>query len=237
MKLTIVLPAFNEQDILAKSVSQAYDFCLANLQVDWQIVIADNDSRDSTAEIGKDLATKLERVKYLFVKDRGKGLAIRNGWNSFPADAYCFMDADLATDLSALPIAVALIKDGVDCVTGSRFHKKSKVKRTLLRKFFSYSYHFLTKLILGTNIKDLPCGFKAISHQVKEDVLPLVLDNEWFFDSELVILAEANKYRVKEIPVTWEDPREESDKSRVQTLSLSRAYFRQILSIRQRLRR
>jgi len=106
---------------------------------------------------------------------------------------------------------------------------------SLTRKIFSSGYRLILKIFLKTKIKDAPCGFKAINSKIKANILPQVENNQWFFDSELVILAERSGYKIKEIPVIWNDPRKETDKSRVSPISLSLAYFKQVLVLRKRL--
>ena len=237
MKIIIAIPAYNEEIILKGSVLKTVDFCQKNLDIEWQIVIADNQSTDKTGEIGKDLANQYQEVEYVYVEQKGKGTAIRIIWQKYLADIYCFMDADLATDLSALPELVKGFNQGYDMVIGSRAHSKSKVNRSLFRKIFSFGYRLVLKILLNLKIKDVPCGFKAINNKIREQILPQVKNNEWFFDSELLILAEKNGYKIKEIPVIWEDLREGEDKSKVPPLSLSLAYFREVLALRRRLRR
>ncbi|MFA6215730.1 MAG: glycosyltransferase [Patescibacteria group bacterium] len=236
MKIVIAIPAYNEEKILEKNVLKIFEFCKNNLAGDWQIVIADNKSIDQTSAIGKNLASRHPEIKYLFVGVKGKGAAIKAAWQDFSADVYCFMDADLATDLAALPLLFSGIGEGSDIVIGSRFHSGSQVERSLVRRVFSLGYHLALKILLQTKIKDMPCGFKAINSKIKESLLPLVLDNEWFFDSELVILAEKKGYKIKEIPVVWHDPREGFDKSRVKPVSLALAYFKKILILKKRLK-
>ena len=235
MKIIIAVPTYNEELILADNVLKLTTFCKNNLDIDWQVVIADNNSTDKTAEIGKELAQKFSEVDYLFIRQQGKGIAIKTAWQSFVADIYCFLDADLATDLSALPNLINKIKSGSDVVIGSRFHKDSKVSRTLLRKIFSNGYRLVLKVIIKTKINDAPCGFKAINSKVKEQVLPKVQNQEWFFDSELIILAEKAGFKISEIPVAWQDLRVNDNKSKVNVLSVSSAYFKQLLSLRKRL--
>jgi len=143
----------------------------------------------------------------------------------------------LATDLSSFPLLISKIKKGSDLVIGSRFHHDSKVKRLFLRRFFSSGYFLMAKLLVGTKIKDLPCGFKAINAKIKENILPLVKNKKWFFDSELTILAEKSNYKIKEIPVVWQDFREGEDKTRVSPFSLSLVYIKELLSLRKRLKK
>jgi len=235
MKILIAIPVYNEEKILKTNILKIVDFCKNNLKIDWQIVIADNKSNDQTGIIAKNLAGSIAQVEYLFVGIKGKGAAIRQAWKSYHADIYCFMDADLATDLLALPNLIDEIALGNDLVIGSRFHPQSSYKRSLARKFFSLGYRIVLKIILNLGIKDAPCGFKAISSKVKQEILPLVKDDKWFFDSELLILSKAKGFSIKEIPVTWADPREGNDKSKVKTLALSWSYFKKVLELKKRI--
>ena len=236
-RLTITIPVFNEEDILHHNILKVLNFCEKNLKWDWQIVIVDNGSIDQTAEIGKKLATDYNKVKYLHLEAVGKGIAIKSGWQQETADFYLFMDADLATDLSAILLAVAELNAGADLVLGSRFHPASRVNRSLMRKIFSFGYRLVLKLFLKTKISDAPCGFKAINNRVKESILPQVRDDQWFFDSELVVLAEYNNFRIVEIPVIWQDRRAGKNKSRVKVFNLSWAYLVEVLKLRKRLKK
>ena len=232
MKILIVLPAYNEAKILAGNVERIVDWCRLNLEIDWQLTIADNASTDETAAIGQALAEKYSQVNYFFISQAGKGAAIVESWRRFAADIYCFMDADLATDLSALPLLIAGIGDGHDIALGNRFDKKSQVTRSMSRWFFSYGYAWAARLLLKTKIQDLPCGFKAINQKVKADILPQVINTKWFFDSELVIRAEKAGYKIAAIPVNWRDPQVSTDKSRVNPLAVAAAYLKELIKLR-----
>jgi len=236
MKILIVIPAYNEEKIIAENIGRLADYCQKNLAADWQAVIADNRSSDRTAAISRQLAAAWPQVSYIFAAERGKGAAVLAGWNSFTADIYAFMDADLATDLSALPALINGILAGHDLVIGSRFHSQSKVQRTLSRRFFSNGYRLVARWLLRSKISDLPCGFKAISPKVKAEILPLIKDRQWFFDSELVLLAERAGLKIKEIPVIWRDPREGTDVSRVRAPAVAWAYIKRLLALRKRLK-
>ncbi|MCD4705776.1 glycosyltransferase [bacterium] len=237
MKLNITLPCYNEDKILNNNIIELFDFLSENIaEDDWQIIIADNNSTDNTAKIAQELTKKFEQVKYLFIAKKGKGIAIKSGWQKFEADIYIFMDADLSTNLNALPELINSIKkENYDIAVGSRFHKKSKVNRTIIRKFISNGYRFIKKIILNSNVADMPCGFKAVNKKTIEQILPKVRNNEWFFDSELLILAEHFKYKIKEIPVKWEDIREGEDKSKVKIISLGIKYFKNLLELKKRI--
>jgi glycosyltransferase involved in cell wall biosynthesis len=229
MKILVALPAYNEEAILKENTLKLYDFLKNNIADDWQIVIADNNSSDKTGEIGKDLEKYSEKIKYLFIPQKGKGLAIRTAWTSADADVYCFMDADLATDLDALPALITAVgQDNYDIASGSRFLREAKVDRSLIRKFVSQNYRLLLHRFLGLKTKDAPCGFKAVGSKVIKNILPQVKNNAWFFDTEMVFWAEKEKYRIKEIPVTWSEHKKIGRKSRVNFLKVSLGYLKEI---------
>lgn len=239
MEVHIVIPAYNEERILELNILSLLDWCRGNFPttVSWQVIIADSQSTDQTPQIAQGLVANHREIAYIRAPIKGKGAAIRAGWQSQRADVYCFMDADLATSLDALAPLIAGIGEGYDLMAGSRFHSQSKVRRSSLRLLMSWSYRLLLKAAFGLTATDAPCGFKAISLRAKERLLPLVRDDAWFFDSELVILAEQHGYRIKEIPVTWHEPRSGQNKSRVNIIAVAGAYLRQVLELRRRLRR
>lgn len=236
-KIAIIIPVFNEEYILEDSIQKVLEFCRSNLSLAWQITIVDNKSTDKTAEIGKKLARDYNNIKYLYIDEAGKGIAIKSGWQDVTADFYLFMDADLATDLSAMNLAVEELEKGADLVLGSRLHPDSKTERSLVRRFFSWGYRFFVKSVLSTKISDTPCGFKAINFKVKEELLHQIENKKWFFDSELVLLAEKNNFRIKEIPVSWKDRRTKKDKSKVKIFSLSVAYAKEVIRLKKRLKK
>ena len=235
MKVLIAIPVLNEARILRTNILKISSFCRANLEDDWQLIIADNGSTDETEKIGQDLADEINEIKYLRLNKKGKGLAIKSAWQNFEADVYGFMDADLATDLSALPEAINQIRQGYDVVVGSRFEPASVIKRSLGRTILSRGYRLIARFILGTKIKDLPCGFKFINQRMKQNILPQVQDESWFFDSELIILAENNQYKIKQLPVIWQDVRSKDDRTRIKIISLSFDYLKKLIKLRRRL--
>ncbi|MFZ5364006.1 MAG: dolichyl-phosphate beta-glucosyltransferase [Patescibacteria group bacterium] len=229
MKISIAIPAYNEESILAENVKKIYDFSKSSLSGDWKIIIADNNSSDRTGEIGRSLERDFKNIKYLHIPQKGKGRAIRSAWENDNADIYVFMDADLATDISALPQLISTVgTENYDLAIGSRFHKNSKIKRSILRKFISRVYRFLLRLLLKSKIKDAPCGFKAANKKTVETILPKVKNNEWFFDTEMLILAEKQNYLIKEIPVIWTEHKKIGRKSRVNFIKVSLGYLREI---------
>ena len=237
-KILIVIPVYNEEAIINKTMITLRDFCENNLQdYDWKIIIADNNSADRTAEMAKKLEKESDgKIIYKFIPQKGKGLAIRESWKSFDADFYIFMDADMATNLSALPVLIKELENGDDLVIGSRFIKGSSTKRTLARKTTSKVFSILTRLIFGLKIKDYPCGFKGADKNVINKILPLVENNAFFFDTELVISSAMGGMKIKEIPVIWQDRDKTASKSRVDVLKVTKEYLRELLKLKKDLK-
>src|SRR3989344_384938 len=236
-KILIVIPVYNEEVIVNQNMKTLLNFCEKNLEdYDWRVVIADNNSTDRTAEIARRLEKESSgKIIYKFIPQKGKGLAIRESWKSFDADIYIFMDADLATDLSALPLLIKSIGDGYDLVIGSRFIKGSSVKRPMARKMISKVFSLITRFMFGLKIKDYPCGFKAVNKNVIKNILPQVKNNVWFFDTELVIRSAKKEMKIKEIPIIWQDRDRNKSKSRVSIIKVTKEYLRELLKLRKEL--
>lgn len=232
MKILIAIPVYNEELILEKNILKIFYFLKNNLDDNWQIVIADNNSTDRTGEIGKELENKFKEIKYIHIPQKGKGRAVRAAWAVSDADVYIFMDADLATDLSAfMPLVSAVTREGFDLVIGSRFHKNSKVKRSFSRKLVSLTYSLILRLMLDLKIKDAPCGFKAANHKIIKNIFPTVKNNECFFDTEMILLAEKEHYRIKEIPIIWTERGESDGDSKVNVLRVALNYLGEIFKL------
>jgi glycosyltransferase involved in cell wall biosynthesis len=239
MKIIIALPAYNEEQIIDPTVDTLVNFCRQHFsgRHQWQVVIADNYSTDQTGQRGRALARRYPEVDYLLIRQQGKGIAIKTAWQNYDADIYCFMDADLATSITALPALINGVATEADVVIGSRFHRQSHVERSLVRWVVSWGYRLILRLVLKTKVSDAPCGFKAINRAVRDAIVPVIQDQAWFFDSELVLLAEKKGFKIKAIPIAWRDPREGSDRSRVQVVSLALAYLRKVFALKKRLAR
>jgi len=203
----IVLPVYNEEKVLRKSVQILTDFLHSHDRYEWKIVIADNNSKDRTGEIGRALESKNPLVHYIHIPRKGRGIALRTAWSQTDCDFVSYMDIDLSTGLDALIRAVDLLREGADIVVGNRLAKDSNTTRCLKREFISRSYNAVIKLSLGTRFKDAHCGFKTGRRDVVQRILPYIEDNEWFFDTEFLFYGEKLGYKIVEIPVTWiEDP-------------------------------
>lgn len=232
-RLLIVLPAYNEALVLEESVRRVRATATASLpDYDVVVLIADNASTDGTSEIGRRLDSTAAGVEYMRIEKRGKGHAIAEAWSSRDTDIYVFMDADLSTDLGALPTLVRAVRDGAGLAVGSRYHSKSHVKRSLFRRLLSVGYRWIIGLLLGTKTSDLPCGFKAASRGVVKTVMPTVVNRTWFFDSELTVRTELSGLRVVEVPVIWKEARPAGRRSKVKILLVVREYLREIWRLR-----
>ena len=203
----IVIPVYNEEKDLPKCVVSLSRFLEANLSYPWRIVIADNGSTDSTPAVADMLSQEYPNLSCIHLEMKGRGRALRKAWLESDADILTYMDVDLSTDLDALPPLVKAIgEEGYDLGIGSRLMKGSVVKRrSFKREVTSRSYNLIIKAIFFTRFKDAQCGFKGISRKAAHALVPKVEDQAWFFDSELLILAEKSGLRIKEIPVTWID--------------------------------
>ncbi|OGO51224.1 MAG: hypothetical protein A2148_10110 [Chloroflexi bacterium RBG_16_68_14] len=212
-QLDIVIPVYNEAHVLAASVEKLRSYLQeTSFPYTWRIVIANNASTDRTLEVARELSRRLDDVAVdvavLHLPQKGRGRALKKALLESDADAMSYMDVDLSTGLDALlPLARAVLEEGYDVATGSRMARGSQITRSLRREITSRGLIFLIKLLFLSKLSDTQCGFKAITRQAARELLPLVENDEWFFDTELLLLAEKGGYRVKDIPVLWiEDP-------------------------------
>ena len=206
LALEIVVPVFNEETVLEKSITTLANYLTLEMPSTWQITIADNASTDNTPNIATRLAEAFPNVTYRRLNAKGRGHALRDAWSASDAEVLAYLDVDLSTDLAALPPLVAPLLSGhSDISIGTRLGQNSRVSRGPKREFISRSYNFLLKRTMQVRFSDAQCGFKAIRADVARRLLPHVEDNGWFFDTELLIIAERSGLRIHEIPVDWVD--------------------------------
>lgn len=205
--VNVVIPVYNEEGELAASVGTLRKYLLENLtDFSWRITIADNASKDKTLAIAKDLSRRFPEVSFIHLPQKGRGRAVKYVWQKDKADVEAYMDVDLSTDLKHFPPLVRSLTRGYDIAIGTRNAQGARVYgRTMLRTFTSKTYITLIKLFFWVHFSDAQCGFKAVTRRVINEIIPKTLDNEWFFDSELLIIAEKMGYRIYEEPVTWID--------------------------------
>ena len=204
--LDVVIPVYNEEFDLPRSVARLHDYLTDQVPMSFRITVADNASTDDTAQIADRLATRYPQVRAVHLPQKGRGRAIKQVWLDSDADVLVYMDVDLSTDLSALlPLVAPLVSGHSDLAIGTRRHRGSRVIRGPKREIISHCYNLILRGTLATRFSDAQCGFKAIRASVADDLLPLVQDNNWFFDTELLVIAQRAGLRIHEVPVDWTD--------------------------------
>ncbi|WP_191328506.1 dolichyl-phosphate beta-glucosyltransferase [Klenkia taihuensis] len=217
--LDVVVPVHDEEADLEQCVRRL-DAHLRTLPFSYRITIAENASTDGTLDVAQRLAAQLPGVTVRVETEPGRGRALNRAWAASDAAVLVYMDVDLSTDLNALlPLVAPLISGHSDLAIGTRLAGSSRVVRGAKREFISRSYNLLLRGTLATHVSDAQCGFKAISADVAARLLPLVEDTGWFFDTELLVLAERAGLRIAEVPVDWVDDPD----SRVHIVSTARA--------------
>lgn len=200
-----VIPVYNEEVALPGAVERLTT-ALRDFPWAWRITIADNASTDATPLVARQLARQHSGVSVLTLPEKGRGRALKRAWSDSDADVVAYMDVDLSTDLNALvPLVAPLLSGHSDLAIGSRLHRSSRVTRGAKREFVSRSYNVLLRGALRARFSDAQCGFKAVRRDVADALLPLVEDDAWFFDTELLVLAERTGLRIHEVPVDWVD--------------------------------
>ena len=203
-RVDVVLPVYNEEAALERSVRALHLFLTENLLHDWRIVIADNGSQDQTGAIARRLAEELPNIVVKQIPDAGRGRALTQAWLNSDAQVLSYMDIDLSTDLSSFPRLVSLVADqGYDLAAGTRLGPGTETTRSLKREVLSRGFVLLINLLFQTRMRDTQCGFKAIGREAAQKLLPLTRDRGWFWDTELLLLAEKGRWKVHFLPVRW----------------------------------
>jgi putative flippase GtrA len=204
--LDVVVPVYNEQDQLEATVRRLDDHLRRNFPYSYRITVADNASTDGTATIARRIARQLPNVRSVRLEQKGRGRALSHVWSESDADVLAYMDVDLSTDLRALlPLVAPLISGHSDLAIGSRLARGSNVVRGPKREVISRCYNLVLRGTLAARFSDAQCGFKAIRRDVARRLLPMVQDTGWFFDTEMLVLAEKAGLRIHEVPVDWVD--------------------------------
>jgi putative flippase GtrA len=202
----IVVPVYNEEAGLELSIRRLHAYLVDRFPLTWTVTIADNASTDRTWALACRLAERLPGVRALHLDDKGRGRALRAAWLQSGSPVVAYMDVDLSTDLDALlPLVAPLVSGHSDVAIGTRLAPDARVVRGPKRELISRTYNLLLKATLRSGFSDAQCGFKAVRSDVARALLPLVEDEAWFFDTELLVLAERNGFRIHEVPVDWVD--------------------------------
>ncbi|MEU7653174.1 bifunctional glycosyltransferase family 2/GtrA family protein [Micromonospora taraxaci] len=204
--LDVVIPVYNEETDLGPCVRRLHAHLTEHFPYPFRITIADNASVDDTPAIADGLAAELPGVDVLHLQAKGRGRALSAAWSASSAPVLAYMDVDLSTDLAALlPLVAPLISGHSDLAIGTRLARTSRVVRGAKREVISRAYNLLLRGALAARFSDAQCGFKAIRADVAGELLPLVRDTGWFFDTELLVLAQRAGLRIHEVPVDWVD--------------------------------
>jgi glycosyltransferase involved in cell wall biosynthesis len=201
-----VIPVYNEERDLGPSVRRLRAYLDAEFPFSAVITIADNASKDGTLALAQQLAAEVPGVRVLHLDKKGRGRALRAAWLGSDATIVAYMDVDLSTDLKALlPLVAPLMSGHSQIAIGSRLARGARTKRGPKREFISRAYMLVLRLALGAKFTDAQCGFKAVRAEVARELVPRIEDQTWFFDTELLVLAQRAGMRVHEVPVDWTD--------------------------------
>jgi putative flippase GtrA len=227
-QVEIVIPVKDEERDLGPSVTRLHAYLTGEFPFYAHITIADNGSSDGTWAIARQLAADLSDVSAVRLESPGRGRAVRAIWSRSQSEVLAYMDVDLSTDLNALlPLVAPLLSGHSDVAIGTRLARGARVVRGPRRELISRCYNLLLQTTLGAGFSDAQCGFKAISRDAALQLLPQTRDWSWFFDTELLVLAERAGLRIHEVPVDWvEDP-----DSRVDVRATAAADIRGILRL------
>ncbi|HEY4928437.1 MAG TPA: dolichyl-phosphate beta-glucosyltransferase [Acidimicrobiales bacterium] len=205
-QLEIVIPVYNEAQQLAASITALRSFLDSRFPLTTVVTVVDNASSDDTWSIASGLAASLPGVEALHLDQKGRGRALRAAWTASRSPVVAYMDADLATGLEALlPLVAPLLTGHSDVAIGTRLAPGAHVVRGARREIISRGYNVLLKTALANSCSDAQCGFKALRREAADVVLPLVDDEAWFFDTEVLITAQRLGLRIHEVPVDWVD--------------------------------
>jgi putative flippase GtrA len=213
LMLELALPVHNEAATLELSLRRLHAYLCEHFPFSWRIAIVDNASTDDTLAIGGRLAGELSGIRVLHLDRKGRGSALRAAWLTSDATVVAYTDIDLSTGLDALlPLVAPLLSGHSDLAIGSRLLSAANVARGPKREMISRVYNLILRATFSTRVHDAQCGFKAVRADIARQLVPAIVDNDWFFDTELLLLAEHNGLRIHEVPVDWiDDPHSRVD--------------------------
>jgi glycosyltransferase AglD len=229
MLIDFIIPTYNEESIIVENSIKLKDY-LDKKGYEYRIIIADNGSNDDTSK--KIIESGIKNLIINDINQKGRGRALKKVYFESKADIMFYMDADLSTDLDHIPQVIDKINiEGYQIVTGSRLSKNSNVSRSKNREFLSRYYNMIIRLILGIKTKDSQCGFKAITKEFRDKIIKKCRNTKWFFDTEMIVLAEKNHIKVGEVPIKWSERKE----SKVKIIETVLEYLKEIFILRLRL--
>jgi glycosyltransferase involved in cell wall biosynthesis len=212
-KVLIIIPTHNDERIISNTVSCVESWIKNKFSElkNYKIAVIENGSFDNTKRICKELSKKYTNVSFSYLNQKGRGHALRYAMTKYNADIYCYMDSDLSTEISSLKKLIEKAHH-YDIVIGTRYHPLSKIRRSFYRLILSRVYNILVQFFFKLNFSDFQCGFKAFNKKTIINILPQIQDTHWFFDTEFLIIAYKNKYKIYELPIKWEESKNSSVK-------------------------
>ena len=216
IKIALVIPTYSEEKFIEKSITALEEYLSTTMRnYKASILIAEDGSTDNTLNIINNLSNKYDNIIIRHNPTKlGRGRAVKEAWRNIDANIYAYLDADLATPLSYLDTLLDKCNDnnddnnnGFDVVTGSRYIEHSEVKRPFLRNIVSKSYNYLINIIFGTSVKDHQCGFKAVTKNACRIICQKSIFDDWFWDTEIFVIARRNGLSVCEFPIKWQEKR------------------------------
>jgi glycosyltransferase involved in cell wall biosynthesis len=202
-EVTAIIPVYNDRTALGHAIQESLA-TLSTITGRFEVIVAEDGSTDGSADLVREYAARDPRVKLLHAGERlGRGMALTHALWKAEGAIVCYYDVDLATDMQCLQKLIGEIRNGADIATGSRLLPESDIRRTESREFFSRSYNFLVRIILGSRIYDHQCGFKAFDRVKILPVLSAIQSNHWFWDTEILVRAQRAGFVIREFPVRW----------------------------------
>jgi glycosyltransferase involved in cell wall biosynthesis len=203
-QVEVVVPVHNEEATVEPNTELLLAYLLSEFPFHFAITIADTASGDRTPVIARELAANYDEVAYLRLEQGGRGMALRRAWLESDADVVSYMDVDLSTNLeSFLPLVAPIMSGHSELAIGTRFAYQAHVHKHVKREILSRGYNTLVHLLFNVGFSDAQCGFKVVRGDIARRLVPLIRDDGWFFDTELLLLAERNGMRIHEVPVDW----------------------------------
>ncbi len=240
MLVDFCLPIKNEALILEDSLNRLISYCeQAGFDFSWRVIGVVNGSDDNSVKILHDFKVRFPgKVGVFEVVEPGRGRALKKYWSYTEADIVSYMDCDLAVSLENLPaLILPLVSESADLTIGSRLSVGAQIKRSVFREFISQGYNLLSRLLLNHDFPDLQCGFKGMRRDKFLALNPFLVDDYWFFDTELIILSQRFDYEILQVPVDWQENRFGKRPSTVKIFRDSWKFIKDMLAFRRRLRK
>ena len=210
--LSIVIPAYNEQPNLASTLRDIAQYLKAK-NYNYEVIVVNDGSRDNTASIATSHATLFRYFTLLEnTANQGKGYSVKKGVLAACGELVLFMDADNSTRIDQIEKLIAAIQEGYDVVIASRRVPGAviEIRQPFYRTIPGNIYIFLSRLILGVSVNDYNCGFKLYKKKAAQSLFAQLTRRDWSFDSELIYLSSQFGFKIKEVPVRWQDKKETS---------------------------